>query len=88
MLCHLLTTLGNTTAVYLLLPQIVGELGYENEYLRRTCAEQEDQVRPTVYNTLLHWGALELGAFVVDYKADKCADGEQITLRAVRGGQD
>jgi hypothetical protein len=66
----------------------VGELGYENEYLRRTCAEQEDQVRPTVYNTLLHWSALELGAFVVDYKADKCADGEQITLRAVRGGQD
>lgn len=28
-----------------LLMQIVGELGYENEYLRKTCAEQEEQVR-------------------------------------------
>jgi hypothetical protein len=42
---HTVTVLAYTMSVTVGLVQIVGELGYENEYLRKTCAEQEEQVR-------------------------------------------
>jgi hypothetical protein len=78
--------------------QILGELGYENEYLRKTCAEQEEQVSQRMHDEA-NYTLLQLvnAADVIflspwlcidtDCKADQHADREQVSLRPLRGGK-